>query len=153
MKTPPVTVRIEVRYGDLDPYGHVNNAVYLEFFETIRLAYWRSLASLAGFTDLEVGDVPGARYVIAETTVRFKAPIFLDDTLHGAASITCVGNRSYTMDFELRTGESYEAGTLASEGTAAHVFFDPVGSAIQTRPDWFLPTVARLEVRSEESFV
>ncbi|MGI8866787.1 MAG: acyl-CoA thioesterase [Rubrobacteraceae bacterium] len=150
MKQPSVKTRLEVRYSDLDPYGHVNNAIYLEYFEGIRLAYWRALADLAGFTNLESGDIPGARYVIAETTVRFKGPIFLDDALHGAASITRIGNRSYTMDFELRTGESYEAGATASTGTAAHAFFDPIKNAVQACPDWFSPTVGKLEGRSEE---
>jgi acyl-CoA thioesterase FadM len=55
----------------------VNNAVYLWFFEEIRLSYWRALADLAGIKELEAGDVPGTRYVIAQTTVRFKAPVFL----------------------------------------------------------------------------
>ena len=144
--------RLEIRYGDLDPYGHVNNAVYLEFFEKIRIDYWHALADLAGIDEREIGDVPGARYVIAETTIRFKVPIFFEDTLHGAARMRTVGNRSYTMDFELRTGETFESGTLAAEGSAAHVFFDPVQDAVQPRPDWFLPTVATLEGRPEEAF-
>jgi acyl-CoA thioester hydrolase len=152
VKNPPALTRLEIRYGDLDPYGHVNNAVYLEFFEKIRICYWRALADLAGIEKLEAGDVPGARYVIAETTVRFKVPIFFEDILHGAARISTVGNRSYAMDFELRVGETFENGTLAAEGSAAHVFFDPLENAVQPRPDWFLPTVAKLEGRTEESF-
>lgn len=152
LKNPPIIMTLELRYSDLDPYGHVNNAVYLEFLEGIRLAYWCALASLAGFAKLESGDVPGARYVIAETTIRYKAPIFLDDTLHGAARITTIGNRSYTMDFELRIGESFENGTLAADGSAAHVFFDPTKNAVQPRPDWFLPAVAELEGRAEKDF-
>ena len=153
MKNPPAVSRLEVRYGDLDPYGHVNNAVYLEFFEEIRIDYWRALADLAGIKELEVGDVPGARYVIAETTVRFKAPLFLSDTLHGAARISTVGNRSYAMDFELRTGDSFETGVLAAEGSAAHVFFDPNKDEVQPRPEWFLSTVAALEGRPEDAFL
>ena len=149
----PVSERIELRYGDLDPYGHVNNAVYLEFFEEIRIAYWRALARLVGIEELEAGDVPGARYVIAETTVRFKAPIFLDDTLHAAARVPTVGKRSYAMDFELRTGESFESGTYVAGGSAAHVFFDPVKNEVQPRPEWFLSAVAKLEGRREGSFV
>jgi acyl-CoA thioester hydrolase len=153
VKNPPALTRLEIRYGDLDPYGHVNNAVYLEFFEKVRICYWRALAELAGIENLEAGDVPGARYVIAETTVRYKTPIFFEDTLHGAARIRTVGNRSYSMDFELRVGETFENGTLAAEGSAAHVFFDPLENVVQPRPDWFLPTVAALESRPEESFV
>ena len=153
LKNPPVLIRIAIRYKDLDPYGHVNNAVYLEFFEEIRIAYWRALADLAGIESLEAGDVPGARYVIAETTVRYKSPLLLDDTLHGAASIPTIGNRSYTMDFELRSGETFESGPLVAEGFAAHVFFDPETEEVIPRPDWFLPAVARLEGRPEGSFI
>ena len=153
LKYPPVIARISIRYNDLDPYGHVNNAAYLEFFEEIRLAYWRALADLIGFDELEAGDVPGARYVVAETTVRYKAPIFLDDALHGAASVPTVGNRSYAMDFELRTGETFEEGLVVAEGFAAHAFFDPNTDEVRPRPDWFLPAVAELEGRPEESFI
>lgn len=152
MKAPPAVARLEVRYGDLDPFGHVNNAVYLEFFEKIRICYWRVLADMAGIEKLEAGDVPGARYVIAETSVRYKAPIFFENTLHGAARMRTVGNRSYTMDFELRTGETYGGGTLVAEGFAAHVFFDPLENTVRPRPDWFLPTVAKLEGWPEASF-
>ncbi len=152
MKNPPAPVRLEIRYADLDPYGHVNNAVYLAFFEQVRFAYWNALADLAGITEREAGDVPGARYVIAETSLSFKAPIFFEHNLHGAATVPWVGNRSYAMDFELRNGESFEAGETACEGSAAHVFFDPVKGEVQTRPDWFLPTVAALEGRPERDF-
>ena len=153
LKHPPVVARIPIRYSDLDPYGHVNNAAYLEFFEEIRIAYWRALAGLVGIEELEAGDVPGARYVIAETTVRYKAPIFLDDALHGAATIPTIGNRSYAMTFELRTGESFEGGTLVAEGSAAQVFFDPTTDDVRPRPDWFLPAVGELEGRPEATFV
>ena len=45
------------------------------------------------------------------------------------------------MDFEFRTGETFEGGPLVAEGFAAHVFFDP-GKTVKQRPDWFLPAVA-----------
>lgn len=160
-KTPlvktPVIHNLEVRYGDLDPYGHVNNAVYLEFFEEVRVAYWRALAGSVGITELVAGDIPGARYVIAETTVRFRAPLFLDDALSGAASVRTIGERSFTMDFELRKWagggrEAFEGAPLVAEGSAAHVFFDPEEAAVTPRPRWFLAAVAALEDRPEESF-
>jgi acyl-CoA thioester hydrolase len=106
-----------------------------------------------GFEELEAGDVfPAPGYVIAETTVRYKAPIFLDHPLHGAATIPTIGNRTYAMDFELRPGESLESGLVVAEGYAAHVFFDPKTNEVKYRPDWFLPAVTDLEGRPEISF-
>jgi acyl-CoA thioester hydrolase len=106
-----------------------------------------------GINELEAGDVPGARCVIAETTVRYKVPIFFADTLHGAASIPAVGNRSYTMDFELSTGETFEEGLVVAEGHAAQVFFDPKTDEVIPCPDWLLSAVAKREGRPEESFI
>ena len=152
MKNPPVVEKLAVRYQDLDPYGHVNNAIHLGFFESARTAYWRELARQLGIEKLEAGEIPNVRYVIAEANVRYKAPIFLDDIIHAAASVRAVSNRSYTMDFELRTGESFEGGTLAAEGSAAHVFYDPGSGEVRARPDWFLSAVAELERRPEKDF-
>jgi acyl-CoA thioester hydrolase len=35
--------RIEVRFRDCDPMGHMNNAVYFTFLEQTRFSHWRSL--------------------------------------------------------------------------------------------------------------
>ncbi|MEO6212595.1 MAG: thioesterase family protein, partial [Vicinamibacterales bacterium] len=35
--------RLEVRFRDCDPMGHVNHAVYLTYLEQARFAHWRSL--------------------------------------------------------------------------------------------------------------
>lgn len=152
MKNPPVVETIQVRYQDLDPYGHVNNAVHMSYFETARLAYFQALAREAGIGALEAGDLPGVRYVIAEATVRYKAPIFIDELLFGAASIRTIGNRSFVMDYELRSGETFEHGRLVADGTSAQVFYDIPSHEVRPRPEWFLSTVAALEDRPEGSF-
>lgn len=152
MKNPPVVQNITVRYQDLDPYGHVNNALHLVYFEAARMAYWRVIGENLGLGPLVAGDLPGVRYVVAETTVRYKAPIFLEDSLLCAASIRTVGERSFIMDYELRTGESFEAGRIVAEGTGAQVFYDPTAGEVRPRPDWFLAAVAEIEGRPEESF-
>lgn len=152
MKNPPVTEKITVRYQDLDPYGHVNNAIHLALFESARVAYLRELARGMNLGDLEAGDLPGVRYLVAEANVRYKAPIFLDDVVHGAARVSYVSNRSCGMEYELRVGESYEAGRTVAEGFTALVFYDPNTDNARPRPDWFLPAVAYLEGRSESSF-
>ena len=59
LKNQPVVTRIAIHTKkDLDPYSHVNSAVYLEFFEEIRIACWRALADLVGIENLERGTSP-----------------------------------------------------------------------------------------------
>lgn len=33
-------MRIPIRWGDMDAYGHVNNTVYFRYFEIVRLAWF-----------------------------------------------------------------------------------------------------------------
>ncbi len=152
MKSPPVVQKICVRYQDLDPYGHVNNAVHLEYFEAARIAYLNTLAERAGLGPLKAGDIPGMYYVIAEANVQYKAPVYFEDTLYCSASIRTVGNRSFVIDHELRAGESYENGRTVAEGTSAQVFYDPKTEEVRPRPEWFLAAVAALENRDEFHF-
>jgi acyl-CoA thioester hydrolase len=152
LKNPLVVETVQVRYQDLDPYGHVNNAVHLQYFETARVTYLGKLVDHLGFGPLAAGDIPGMRYVVAEATVRYKSPIFLEEPLFGAASVRVVSNRSFVMDYELRAGESYENGRVVAEGTSAQVFYELDAGEVRPRPEWFLPAVAAMEGRSEESF-
>lgn len=151
MKNPPVIEQITVRYGDLDPYGHVNNAAHMSYFESARMAYFKTLAERLELGPLMAGDIPGVRYVIAEATVRYKAPIFLEDVLFCGISVRSVSNRSFVWDYELRAGESYASGRTVAEGSSAQVFFDVEAGESRPRPEWFLSAVADLEGRSEES--
>ncbi|WP_162924353.1 acyl-CoA thioesterase [Rubrobacter indicoceani] len=153
MKNPPVVKKLEIRYRDLDTLGHVNNAVYLEYFEEIRFAYWWKVAAEIGVTEFVGGDIPGAQFVLAETSVRYKAPIELTDTIFGAGRVTRIGNRSYAMEYEIRAGESYKAGAAVATGDVSLVFYDPQTGKVQPRPDWFLATVAKIEGRPEDAFL
>lgn len=152
MKNPPVVERISVRYQDLDPYGHVNNVAHMAYFESSRIAYFRALAERLGLGPLEAGDIPGVRYVVAEATARYRAPIYLEDALFCGVSVRSVSRRSFVWDYELRAGEDYASGRLVTEGSSAQVFFDPERGEAQPRPEWFLAAVAELEDRPEESF-
>jgi acyl-CoA thioester hydrolase len=149
-----VVEKISVGYQDLDPYDPVNNGVHLEFFEVARIAYLKALAEIRGLGSLVAGDISGAKYIIAEATVRYKAPIYFEDALYCTANVRTVGNTSYTIiDHELRAGRSFETGRLVAEGSSAQVFFDPETEEVQPRLDWFLSAVAKLEGRPEESCV
>ena len=53
---------IEVRYGDLDPQGHVNNARYLTYMEQARIAYVAHLGLWKGPSFLDIGIILAANY-------------------------------------------------------------------------------------------
>jgi acyl-CoA thioester hydrolase len=105
---------IDVRFRDLDPLGHVNNAVYLTYFEIARTAYYLAVHGRP-FTVDEIG------MVVAEAHCRYRSPAFHGERL--VAEVATVGLRS--RSFELRYRISVEeTGRLVAEGSTVQVAYD-----------------------------
>ncbi len=62
---------IEVRYGDLDPQWHVNNARYLTFLEQGRMEYLRAMGLWDGEDFFNLG------LIVADVHIAYLAPMFL----------------------------------------------------------------------------
>ena len=70
----PVTLPVEVWFRDLDAMGHVNNAVYLTYFEQARIHYWNSL--LEGLPP-EQREFRRFGFIIVRAEVDYVAPSWL----------------------------------------------------------------------------
>ena len=70
-------VRIEIRWRDIDAYGHVNNAVYLNYLEEARDAWVQKvLGPVADTWD----------FVLARVAIDFRSELKQDD---GAVLVRC----------------------------------------------------------------
>ena len=106
---------IEVRYGDLDPQGHVNNAKYLTYIEHARIAYIRSLGLWNSDSFLEIG------MILAEARVTYLTPILYTHQVSVGVRVTRIGNKSMAMDYSL---EDRESGAVLATGSAVLVSYD-----------------------------
>ena len=88
-----VEAPIEVRFRDLDPMGHVNNAVYLTYLEVARAHYWRALGQT------ESSSI--RTYVLARAEIDYRSPVRLGDTLACGVRVESFGRRSFTMRYRL----------------------------------------------------
>ena len=86
---------IEVRYGDLDPQGHVNNARYLTYMEQARVAYVRQLGLWDGGSFFNFG------LILADVHVAFLKPIYFDQKIQVGVRVSRIGNKSLTMEYSL----------------------------------------------------
>jgi len=68
--------RLQVRWGELDPYGHVNHAVYLTYLEQARIAALESV----GWGMAEIERL-GFRVVVARADLRFRQAAVAGDEL------------------------------------------------------------------------
>ncbi len=101
---------IEVRYGDLDPQGHLNNAKYLTFFEAGRINYFTHLGIFKpgqSFMDVNV--------IMAEARVTFLAAVEYGMPVKVGVRTSKMGNKSMTVDQNIvhaETGEVLASGQV-----------------------------------------
>jgi acyl-CoA thioester hydrolase len=94
---PDFVHRLEVRFRDCDPMGHVNNAVYFTYLEQTRFAHWRSLW---GFGTPEVAaGMPGV--IVAHAECDYKRPARYGEVLEVRLRVMEVGRTSFRYDYDI----------------------------------------------------
>ncbi len=91
---------IQVRFHELDPYGHVNHGVYLNYFEHARV----ELLERIGFGLPRLAEL-GHHIVVVEVHVRFRTPAFAGDVLTIDSRITDLRRVSSTWHQQMRRGD------------------------------------------------
>ncbi len=127
---------IQVRYGDLDPQGHVNNARYLTYCEQARIAYIAHLGLWQGGSFLDFG------LILADAQISFRAPILYGQALRVGAQITRMGNKSMTMAHPIENADDGEA---FAHCTAVLVAYDYHSEKTIRIPDHWRQTIAQFE--------
>jgi acyl-CoA thioester hydrolase len=105
--------RIEVRWRDVDNYGHVNNAVYLTYLEEVRDEWLaRTLQD-----DESVWD-----YVVAHVSIDFRREVTqADDEVLATCRLERIGTSSVRTREEVRIAAT---GIVAAEASAVLVARD-----------------------------
>jgi acyl-CoA thioester hydrolase len=107
---------IEVRYGDLDPQGHVNNAKYLTYFEQARLAYWIEMRFFTKDQSfMEIG------IILADIHITYFEPIYFGQRIKVGVHIGKMGNKSMTWEQNVIDAES---GKELAKGEVVVVAYD-----------------------------
>jgi acyl-CoA thioester hydrolase len=116
--------RIDIRWRDLDAYGHVNQAVYLTYAEEVLDDWFRR----------RLGLPPEAAwdYVAARATIDYRTELRLGDRQAvGSVSLVQLGTSSVTAKAMLRAPD----GRLAAEVEMVVVAIDGKGGASRALTD------------------
>ena len=81
---------IQIRFNDVDRYGHVNNNAYFAYYDLGKEEYLRKVLKV-DYRNSEV--VP----VIANVNADFILPIFYGDEIVIETRVSHVGNKSFTL--------------------------------------------------------
>jgi acyl-CoA thioester hydrolase len=112
--------------------GHVNNAVYLSYFESARVAYGLHLTGTP--------DIGGLTFIVAEATVTYLRQAGYGDELEVGARVSRIGTKSFTMEYGLRDRRT---GDLVARGSTVLVWFDYAANRSMPVPEAFRAAVAR----------
>lgn len=135
----PVVAEVVVRWGEMDSLGHVNNIMYLQYFEVARIAYLERLG-------LEPpGPCWGERgLIIATVSCRFKAPVTYPDTLRVGARVSALGGDRFVME---HIAWSQKLACVAASGDAEVVSYDYVLGRRAPLPEEWHQAIVDLEGR------
>lgn len=123
---------IEVRWADTDAFGHINNAVYLTYFEAARAGYYEKVAG----TPFGTGENAAEHtFVIAEARVVYRAPAFFGERLHVGCRFAWASRSSFGIEYRVRTEESpIGAARVVADGETTAVMFDLARNRVMRVP-------------------
>ncbi|WP_166420492.1 thioesterase family protein [Pseudoalteromonas sp. Z1A8] len=111
----PIHTDITVAWADMDALQHVNNVVYLRYFEIARIDF---LNKINLFDTISLN---GVGPVISENNIRYKRPVTFPDTLTVGVTITDIKTDRFTMNY---TVYSHVQKAITTTGTSKVVMFD-----------------------------
>ncbi|MBO5134013.1 MAG: acyl-CoA thioesterase [Bacteroidaceae bacterium] len=81
---------IQIRFNDVDGYGHVNNNAYFAFYDLGKESYLAEVLK----KDFRTGDVVP---VVANINANFLFPIFYGDSIVVETRVSHLGQKSFTL--------------------------------------------------------
>lgn len=103
----PFWVPIEVRWGDMDAMGHVNNSIYFRYCESARIALLRSL----NITSRAEGSLCGPTLVT--TSCDFKREVKYPALLDVGVRVEHLSRRSFAMQYGMFFAGTEELAAVA----------------------------------------
>jgi acyl-CoA thioester hydrolase len=132
----PHVVDMTTRWNDNDVYGHVNNAIFYEYFDSVANDFLIGEGGL----DIHGSDVIG---LVVESGCRYHAPIEYPATLRVGLRVDRLGNRSVTYGLAVFTRDIDLA---VVNGYFSHVFVDRETRRPTAMPDGIRTALERLVV-------
>ena len=109
------TTDIQIRFSDCDMLQHVNNAIYLQYFETARIHFLNS--------ELPNWDWSKQGIILANNNIDYIKPIFLTDKCQISVFCTKIGDSSFTLGYHVFV-KTRDKPILKSKGSSVLVCFD-----------------------------
>ena len=105
---------LAVRYSDYDTKGHVNNAIFLTYFEMARARAW--IDALGGDADFP--------FILAEASIQYRSQARIGDPLEIEITTTEIRTKAWVWSYVVRDARDER---VVAEGRTVQVAYDYEG--------------------------
>lgn len=130
---------VQIRFSDVDQYGHMNNSSYFSIYDLAKTSYMRDVFGDKNWRDLGI--------VVANINADFLAPVFFSDNLYIETTVIHLGNKSFTL---LQRAINKASGVLKCQCRTVMVGYDMATKEPVELPDSFKKTICEYEGKTLE---
>ena len=91
---------IQIRFNDVDKFGHVNNTIYFQFYDTAKTDYF---AAVCPNVDWETVAI-----VVVKIEAEFLSQIKAGEHISARTRVTKIGNKSFQLDQDIINTDTQE---------------------------------------------
>lgn len=133
------TLPVQIRFNDVDQYGHMNNSSYFSLYDLAKTSYMRDVFGNKDWHHMGI--------VVANINADFLAPVFFSDDLIIETTVIHLGHKSFTL---LQRAINKASGVLKCQCRTVMVGYDVATKEPVELPADFKQAVCDYEGKSLE---
>ena len=117
---------VQLRFLDIDPMGHLNNAIYFQLMDLAKVKYFTALGG--------VFDGKAESLVIVNVNCSFFSPAYLNENIEVLTGVESIGDRSLRLEQRVVNADNGDVKCVCHTIMAG---FDPVAvESIRISDEW-----------------
>ena len=129
----------QIRFSDVDQFGHVNNSVYFSLYDLAKTTYFKEVLGMEEWGDVVV--------VVANINANFLVPIFFSDKIVIETTTVQLGNKSFTL---YQRAVDIESGMVKCECRTIMVVYDMATKEPVAIPQAYKDAICKFEGKTLE---
>ncbi len=129
---------LQIRFNDVDKFGHVNNTVYFQFYDTAKTDYFATVCPDVDWEDVAI--------VVVKIEAEFLGQIKNGTTIAGRTRVTRIGRTSFELEQEVFDTQTQE---VKSRCLSVMVLYDLARQQSMPFPDAWRQAISRYDGLSQ----
>ena len=130
---------VQIRFSDVDQFGHVNNSVYFSLYDLAKTSYFRDVMGEENWNKFGI--------VVANINADFLVPVFFRDEIVIETAITHIGNKSFQL---LQRAVNKQNGEVKCQCRTIMVTYDIEAQEPVPMPDKYRKAICEFEGKTLE---